>query len=31
MVNGQPVTEIALGPGDMIRIGDTEVEFQVRG
>jgi len=30
-VNGQPVTEIALGPGDIIRIGDTEIEFQVRG
>ncbi len=30
-VNGQPVTEIALGPGDVIRIGDTEIEFQVRG
>ena len=30
-VNGQHVTEIALGPGDIIRIGDTEIEFQVRG
>ena len=30
-VNGQPVSEIALGPGDVIRIGDTEIEFQVRG
>lgn len=30
-VNGQPVSEIALGPGDLIRIGDTEIEFQVRG
>jgi hypothetical protein len=30
-VNGQPVSEIALGPGDIIRIGDTEIEFQVRG
>jgi hypothetical protein len=29
-VNGQPVTQIALGPGDLIRIGDTEIEFQVR-
>ncbi|MGH2429384.1 MAG: FhaA domain-containing protein [Candidatus Limnocylindria bacterium] len=29
-VNGQPVSEIALGPGDVIRIGDTEIEFQVR-
>jgi Protein of unknown function (DUF3662)/FHA domain len=30
-VNGQPVTQIALGPGDLIRVGDTEIEFQVRG
>ena len=30
-VNGQSVTQIALGPGDIIRIGDTEIEFQVRG
>ena len=30
-VNGQPVSEIALGPGDIIRIGDTDIEFQVRG
>lgn len=30
-VNGQPVSEIALGPGDVIRIGSTEIEFQVRG
>lgn len=30
-VNGQPVNEIALGPGDLIRIGSTEIEFQVRG
>ena len=29
-VNGQAVSQIALGPGDVIRIGDTEVEFQVR-
>lgn len=29
-VNGQPVSQIALGPGDVIQIGDTEVEFQVR-
>ncbi len=29
-VNGQPVSEVALGPGDRIQIGDTEVEFQVR-
>jgi len=30
-VNGQTVSQIALGPGDVIRIGDTEIEFQVRG
>jgi hypothetical protein len=30
-VNGQPVNEVALGPGDLIRIGSTEIEFQVRG
>lgn len=30
MVNGQPVTQVALGPGDLIRIGDTEIEFGVR-
>jgi len=30
-VNGQPVSQVALGPGDLIRIGDTEIEFQVRG
>jgi hypothetical protein len=29
-VNDQPVSQIALGPGDVIRIGDTEIEFQVR-
>jgi hypothetical protein len=29
-VNGQQVSEIALGPGDVIRIGNTEIEFQVR-
>jgi hypothetical protein len=29
-VNGQTVSQIALGPGDVIRIGDTEIEFQVR-
>jgi hypothetical protein len=28
-VNGEPVSQIALGPGDIIRIGDTEIEFQV--
>ena len=30
-INGHQVNEIALGPGDMIRIGSTEIEFQVRG
>lgn len=30
-VNGQPVSQVALGPGDVIRIGDTEIEFGVRG
>ena len=30
-VNGQRVSEVALGPGDIIRIGSTEIEFQVRG
>jgi len=30
-VNGHQVNEIALGPGDVIRIGSTEIEFQVRG
>ena len=30
-VNGQAVSEIALGPGDMIRVGSTSIEFQVRG
>jgi hypothetical protein len=30
-VNGEAVSEIALGPGDLIRIGSTEIEFQVRG
>lgn len=29
-VNGEPVSEIALGPGDRIRIGSTRIEFQVR-
>ena len=29
-VNGQAVSEVALGPGDHIRIGSTEIEFQVR-
>lgn len=26
-VNGHPVTEVALGPGDVIRIGTTTMEF----
>jgi hypothetical protein len=30
LVNGHQVGEVALGPGDVIRIGDTEIEFQVR-
>ena len=30
-VNGEQVSEVALGPGDLIRIGSTEIEFQVRG
>jgi hypothetical protein len=29
-VNGQTVSQIALGPNDVIRIGDTEIEFGVR-
>jgi hypothetical protein len=29
-VNGEPVSTVALGPGDVIRVGDTEIEFQVR-
>ncbi len=29
-VNGQPVDQIALGPGDIIEVGDTSIEFQVR-
>jgi hypothetical protein len=28
-INGQPVSEVALGPGDVIQIGSTEIEFQV--
>lgn len=30
-VNGQPVQEVALGPGDVIQIGDTTLEFGVGG
>jgi hypothetical protein len=30
-VNDQQVSEVALGPGDSIRIGSTEIEFQVGG
>jgi FhaA, N-terminal domain/FHA domain len=30
-VNGQPVQEVALGPGDLIRIGNTSIEFGVHG
>jgi hypothetical protein len=29
-VNRQPVSQVALGPGDRILIGETEIEFQVR-
>jgi hypothetical protein len=29
-VNGQPVSQVALGPGDLIRVGDTEIEFGIR-
>jgi hypothetical protein len=29
MVNGQLVSQVALGPGDVIHIGDTEIQFQV--
>lgn len=29
-VNGQSVSTVALGPGDRIRVGDTDIEFQVR-
>lgn len=30
-VNGQQVQEVALGPGDLIRIGNTSIEFGVHG
>jgi Protein of unknown function (DUF3662)/FHA domain len=30
-VNGQPVQEVALGPGDVIQIGSTTLEFGVNG
>ena len=30
-VNGQRVSEIALGPGDVIELGGTRIEFHVRG
>jgi pSer/pThr/pTyr-binding forkhead associated (FHA) protein len=30
-VNGQRVEEIALADGDRIRIGNTSVEFRLRG
>jgi hypothetical protein len=29
MVNGQPVQEVALGPGDVIQIGSTTIEFGI--
>jgi hypothetical protein len=28
-VNGDQVSEVALGPGDVIRIGSTKIEFQI--
>jgi serine/threonine protein kinase len=28
MINGQPVTEAALGPGDVIQIGDTQLRLE---
>ncbi len=31
MVNGQAVQQVALGPGDLIRIGNTSIEFGVGG
>jgi pSer/pThr/pTyr-binding forkhead associated (FHA) protein len=30
-VNGHSVAEIALADGDRIRIGNTNVEFRLRG
>ena len=30
-VNGQPVEEIALADGDRIRVGNTSIEFRLRG
>jgi hypothetical protein len=30
-VNGQPVEAIALGDGDRIRVGNTSIEFRLRG
>ena len=29
LVNGQVASEVALGPGDRIRLGSTEIEFRV--
>ena len=31
MVNGQRVQEVALGPGDIIQVGSTTIEFGVHG
>ncbi|TMB83215.1 MAG: DUF2662 domain-containing protein [Chloroflexi bacterium] len=31
MVNGQPVQEVALGPGDVIQVGSTTIEFGIHG
>ncbi|MEX0709699.1 MAG: FhaA domain-containing protein [Chloroflexota bacterium] len=30
-INGQQVSEVALGPGDTIQIGNTQIVFEVRG
>jgi pSer/pThr/pTyr-binding forkhead associated (FHA) protein len=31
LVNGQAVSEVALGPGDSIQIGSTQIQFEVGG
>jgi len=31
MVNGQAVQEVALGPGDVIQVGSTTIEFGIHG
>ncbi len=30
-INGEPISQAALGPGDVVRIGSTEIEFRIRG